>query len=733
MRYLSIFLCCLWPYISTHGQQNISEFRSLKAQAPVPTYLKNLSSTEGLFDNKNKALAYNDYMLKVLLKEGSYVFNDPISNHLNQLKTKFLNDFDGIQFLLVKSNVPAVFHNHEKLVFLTTGLIASLENEAELIFFMGKGKAMLRRITNEANRYSFDINLNLNGSYKSIFQTDEIIAEQLIIQDLSINNDSNKQALQLLIKLGLNPNASITALQKLETSKFVVESSPINTEDLAISGIKFEAEDLEDNYQPVTIKESNLIFRSYHEGVQNQIKKLETAFDEVSESNNVFLTNNEDFDEIKTLARFQLINHELTRGNIKKAIYYSLICKRTHPDNYFVNYALVRGFYALSACSNSKKWSKIKNKDRRIKGDYSTFNNFINKLTKEELNLITLTLIDSIQANFPEDHVIKQYQKEIQKDIARFTRISSVSFISKPDIIEITNELAEIDTINLSRTERIRAKQRLRAKEQEVNSKKANRSQSSEFLRPAFIASLDSTKLSKMDQFLNGGSDSYYNGEDEIIYADLEDGTYINPSKNYDNTLLINSDFIKYKSKSKSIDVAASISKSKYIEQSIGKKNQLFDAKFCNPLQSESVSLYNQKSELVRFVAEMNLIGNNIKYKFSNQDIVEDILKAYEFEHIATLSIIHVIGKDDGIVHAMEGKLDIDGGLNALALVVPSFMIGVFENKIFQRSSTIVNCSIYNIEEGLHIQDYNIKRRIKPTKVLLQSELFNLQSTLSNN
>lgn len=709
-----------------YGQQNISDFRSLKAQAPVPAYLKKLSSTEELSDNKNKALAYNEYMLKVLLKEGSYVFNDPISNYLTQLKTKFINDFDGIQFLLVKSNVPAVFHNQDKLVFLTTGLIASLENEAELIFFMGKGKAMLGRTSNEAKEYGFDINPTLNESYKSIFHTDEIIADQLIIQDLSINKNSNKQALQLLIKLGLDPKASITALEKLETSKFVLESSPISAEDLAISGIKFEAEDLEDNYQPVTIKESNQTYRSYHEGLQHQIKKLETAFDEASESNKVFLTNNEDFDEIKTLARFQLINHELTRGNIKKAIYYSLICKRTHPDNYFINYALVRGFYALSAFSNSKKWSKIKNKDRRIKGDYSTFNNFINKLTKEELNLITLTLIDSIQTNFPEDRAIKQYQKEIQTDIARFTRVTSASFISKSDIIDITNELEEIDTINISRTERIRAKQRLRAREQEVNSKKANRSQSSEFLRPAFIASIDSTKRSKMDQFLNGGSDSYYDGEDEIIYADLEDGTYINPSKDYNNTLLISSAFYKYRSKSKSIDVATSISKSKHIEQSLGKKNQLFNTKFCNPLQSESVAIYNQKSELVRFVAEMNLIGNNIKYKFSNQDIVEDILKAYDFEHITTLTIIHAIGKDGGLT-------SLDDLSDYLALVVPSYMIGVLENKIFQRSSTIINCSIYNIEEGLHIQDYYIKRRIKPTKVLLQSELFNLQSTLSNN
>ena len=79
-------------------------------------------------------------------------------------------------------------------------MIASLENEAELIFFMGKGKAMLGRTSNEAKGYGFDINPNLNESYKSIFHTDEIIAEQFIIQDLSINKNSNKKALQLTIQ-----------------------------------------------------------------------------------------------------------------------------------------------------------------------------------------------------------------------------------------------------------------------------------------------------------------------------------------------------------------------------------------------------------------------------------------------------------------------------------------------------------------------------------------------------
>jgi hypothetical protein len=726
MKILPIVLCCIWTSIVVQAQQNISDFRSLKSQNPIPEYLKMISNPELKFDNGNKALASNEYMIKMLLEEGSIVFNDPISNHLNTLKKELGKDLKDIEFYTVKSNVPAVFHNYKKQVFLTTGLISRLSNEAELVFFMAKGTYMLNRIPSEYEIYDFNINPNLSESYIPKLHTDDIISESLIVQNQEINKASNKKALQVLIKYNLNPQAGIDALQKLETGKFAIEDAKITVEDLAMSGITIDLEDLEDNFKEITIKESNKQYRSYHDGVSSQIKKLTALQDKESESNKVFLTNEKDFRAIKTIATFDLINHEFNLGNIKRAIYYSLLCKRSNPDNYFIHHSLTRGFYGLTAFANSKKWSKIKNKDRRIKGEYSKFNNFINTLTKEEINLLSLTMIRAIHSKFPNDPFIKEYKRSIETDIAKFTKLSDSFFQTKTEISEIKEELIEIDTFNMSRAERIRAKQKLREQAKEKVKQKEQKDTSNKYLRPAFISSLDSTELSAISQFLNGGSNLFYEPEeDEVKYAEYDDGNYINPSNKLENVLLLNSNFYRFKAKAKSLDIESSKHKSKQVNSSLGKSHELFSKQFLNPLYEGSVEIYNHKGEFVRFFSEINLFGRTIQHRISNQDIIKEISKKYAFETFAVLNVINVIGKN-------KSDTSVESLADFFLIFIPPFIPEVIDKKLFQHSAITVNCKIYNINDGLLIQDYFIKRALKPSKILVESEMYNLQSTLSN-
>lgn len=717
---------CLYLSFGMQAQQEITDFRNLQSNNPIPKSLVNLYNIDQQKEVNNPNLVDANYLLKVLIDEGSVRFNDPLTSRINSLKPLLSEELQEVQFLTVQSNVPAVFHNNDDLVFLTTGLIARLSSEAELIFFMAKGKELAEQDPVPVNNYDFGINTGFIESFYQELHTDKIISECLLNNNESRHKSANKEAMDLLIELNLDPMAAITSIQKLQTGKYAIENSLISAEDMEFTGINFDQADLEENYKEIQLTKGSISSRTFHPGLSNQIKQLESRVREENKTGKFHLRAQSQFETIKTLARFDLINHELNIGNIKRAIYYSLLCKRNHPDNYFINFSLVRGFYALSAFKNADKWSKIKNKDRKIKGHFSQFSYFINKLSKEEINLLAIQLTSNICSKFPENKALKQYQRDIQSDIAKFTSLSLADLIQKEEIESLVEKLDQVDEQDLSRAERIRAKQRLRIKEEALKNEQANKKDQASYLRLAYKSSIDSTKLSKFSQYLNGGSDFYYENNDEVITPELKNGTYINPKEDYGKISLISANYYQVQAKTKQIQSLKTSEKANLINEYIKSDCEIFETILLNSFEEGSVELYNQKAELLRFITEINVYGRDIRNNLSNQDIINNIMEDHNMETIATLNIIN-------LTNSKISRVYLDTYTDLILIFIPPFFIKTVENKFFQKSNMGVSCIVYSLDDKTFIQEYFTEKNQKPRKIFLQSELFNLQSTFSNN
>lgn len=725
MNKISFLIILIWSISALQAQQPIDNFRMLQSSSPIPKSIAELSKQDLGAKDINQDLLINNYLLKALLNEGSILFNDELSLRINSIKNNLPEDFKNIQYLTVQSNVPAVFHNNRDLVFMTTGLIARLTSEAELIFFMAKGKALLRKKPTTANNYNFNVNPYLSQSYVDVLHTDKIIEECIISNSVSRQKAAHEKALEVLIDLKLDASAATKAVQILETGRYAIADTPIQVEDLAFAGITFKPEELEEGFKKISLTNSNNNSKSFHSELSAQIKYLESKISPTNNTGKFYLDTQDQFESIKALATFALINHELNLGNIKRAIYYSLICKREYPDNYFVNSTLARAFYALTAFANANKWSKVKNKDRKIKGEYSKFNYFINKQSKEEINLFTLQLIESVLVKFPDDKTLANYQKNIQRDIASYTTLSPNSFFQFEDIEEVKEKVEKLDTRNMSRAERIRAKQRLREQEEALlRARKENKS-NKVALRPSYLESFDSTKIAKISAHLNGGEDSYYQTDSEPITAELIKNNYNNKKNNYNELHLLNIDFYSYDNSKEQLNIPTSASRESFIKSTIPENYGAFNTHLVDPLAQGSVEAYNQKSILNRFITEINFVGGDVKYIYSNQDIVHSILQANEMKFISTLRIINVSGKK-------KEHYNVEDLSDLVLFVLPPYTLRILENKFFQKSATSFRCTIYSPEESEIIQTYFIKRELKPSKALIRAELYNIESTLSN-
>ena len=150
------FLIAVLFSVFSLSAQDFENFRPTQCQGAVPNDFKNYATekfrTEEQEINKsgNKSKQQKklekDFSLKSnfeindLLFSGRVLFGDPMTQYVNDVAAIVLNDHPDLQktirFYIIKSDVVNAFATQQKIVFINSGLLAQLNNEAELAFVL---------------------------------------------------------------------------------------------------------------------------------------------------------------------------------------------------------------------------------------------------------------------------------------------------------------------------------------------------------------------------------------------------------------------------------------------------------------------------------------------------------------------------------------------------------------------------------------------------------------------
>ncbi len=102
----------------------------------------------------------SNYLLRQMLLGGKVMYGDPLSNYANKVLDKLLKDKPDLRKKLrvytLKSSAMNAFATDQGMIFITVGLMAKMENEAQLAFILGhevghftKSHSMLRYVENK--------------------------------------------------------------------------------------------------------------------------------------------------------------------------------------------------------------------------------------------------------------------------------------------------------------------------------------------------------------------------------------------------------------------------------------------------------------------------------------------------------------------------------------------------------------------------------------------------------
>lgn len=483
MLKLLSFIVVLFLFSPSNGQE-LSTFSGLHSKGSIPQEFLVSSTEKYKIDysaNKNEKLGKDffrstRFFIDQMLLSGKVLFNESLSNYLNDVaqytfKTnpKLLSE---LQFYVLKSTQVNAFSTDQGIIFFTTGLLAQLENEAQLAYILCHE---VSHYTEKHVQDSYVERIEMRrgkSKYSRMGYEDRINA--MSVYDKENELDADSKGVDMYLQTEYRVDDIVSSFGVLLYSYLPFEDTRFDTLYLNTDILKIPSSLFSDSVTAITKEENYDDFRSTHPNIKTRIdNSVDIINDRLSEGNKQFVVSESRFFEVRELARFEGVRIKLAERDYINALYDIYLLQQYHDDNQYLDFAFMQAFYGLSKYKNAGRFSEIRTRLSKIEGESYRLHAFIQKLSKGQLNVMAYRYAYDLMKKYPENVLYKRYEKDLKADLALSNSISikklkANSFDILIDSVEVLKEeiniedsIRKIEASDLSKYQKIKLKKKL--------------------------------------------------------------------------------------------------------------------------------------------------------------------------------------------------------------------------------------------------------------------------------
>lgn len=477
----------------------------------------------------------SNFALDELLRSGLILFNDPITQYLEEVLDVLLEGDPELRkkikvYTLRSSSVNAFATNRGE-VFVNMGLLAQLETEAQLALILA------HEIAHVEHGHSLDLFLESKRIERSDKRS-KILSQSVFDEDkIAVNNyskemekEADAEGLELLLKSNYAVKSLSGVYDVLKYAYLPFDEVPFPTDFFnsehyvlpeaywleqvnAIDG----GDEFEDN--PKSTHPSIGQRRAY---INEQIERVN------NEGRSEFLLPKERFLETQRNTRFEIALLQLRHDNAAEAIYSGFLLKQLYPDDELYHRKIVgKGLYTVAKIRNNNGDFDYEPDFLRkfeidsIEGQSQQVYHLLHRMPAEELVVLALRYNWETLEQFPDDTETDILVKDLFIELAR--KQTSLTSFSEADTEEENEEVTEVEEATQeepqSKYDKIRSEK-----------KRAVQQGEREYWRLAFAEFL---QQSKFKSYFEEGQETFKNREawTEAREAEDMDPTFRNKKK----------------------------------------------------------------------------------------------------------------------------------------------------------------------------------------------------------
>jgi beta-barrel assembly-enhancing protease len=449
-KFIIFSVLMLWLIKCLAQDADLNNFKYLQSSGTIPADFTSLFSEKfeqdkvllsnedkkSLRKTKENFLMESNFIIDQILLSGRILFNDPVSNYINKVADILLESQPDLRkelrFYVAKSASVNAFSTDKGIIIVNLGLVAQLENEAQLAYIL----------SHEIIHYVKKHNMNLFLEKNIIYMGKDRYKKLSISEKYFATNFRNQEMESEADKLGLNDVyiESNYSLKVLDGVFDVLQYSYLPFDDVAFDTTFFETPYMKFPnkyflYQINQIKgdEEYDETKSTHPSIKSRRDIMQIMISEKSNTGKKdFILPKEDFFKVRALARFESIHQYIVLRDYGNAIYNSFIMLKDYPGNKFLETSIAYSLYALSEYKLKGSTSGVLSGYKNIEGQSQQVYYFLNNLKKDEMNAIALHYAWKLHQQYPKDEFVTMLCDRLFDNLVIKGKKSLSDFFRKP-------------------------------------------------------------------------------------------------------------------------------------------------------------------------------------------------------------------------------------------------------------------------------------------------------------
>jgi beta-barrel assembly-enhancing protease len=452
---LSFFL---WP---VYGQEIdlAKTFTPLVSKGVIPEDFRTLSKDKFYKDKselgnqdkrqtkktKEAFLLQSNFGIDNLLLSGDVIFGDPVTEYINKIADQVLINHkklrSELRFYVLKSTTVNAFSTNQGIIFVSLGLVAQVQNEAQLAYILAH-EIVHYTEKHVINSYVDASKIAKDKEFQRLKYDDKII--ELSNYSKEHEFEADEKGLLMFLETNYSVKHARGVFDVLQYSYLPFDEVPIDKSFFETIDYVFPESYVLEELNGIKVDDDYDDSKSSHPNIRKRSKRFDELISSHSkdELRKAFLVSESEFNYARSMSRFEMSRLYLIERDYGMAIYNSFLLLQTYPDNAYAKSVIGKSLYSLAKYKKSGRINRVLNNYKKIEGSSQQLFYFLSKLNAEELSILAVKYLwDSYQTH-GDVETLKLFSETALKDLI-FDYDLKFNYLLTKTREEVSIELAE--------------------------------------------------------------------------------------------------------------------------------------------------------------------------------------------------------------------------------------------------------------------------------------------------
>lgn len=456
-KFINLFLALLFS-LSLTAQNFDVDYTPIQAQGQIPKEIitasaikyeqnkENITREDSRKTRKDKDKFYlqSSFVIDEMMRSGRVLFNDELSVYVNQVADKLLaHDAElrkELTFYVVKSPAVNAFATDRGSIFINVGLLARLENEAQLAYILAHETVHYQERHN-VQTYVEYAKIERQSSYQRSRNYERLVEKNNYSKDLE--READDKGLEIFLKSGYSYDSILGVFDILDLAHAPYTNMVFSPKFLETPNIQFNASLILEEVDKIEPYEADSDESTHPSVLERREKLLDQIIGKPEGLGELYLVSQATFEKVRKTAQFELCNLFVQRQAYVEAIYHAYVLLQEHPNNQFLRKTIAKSLYGLAQYRNAERFDEVipysyENYQGEIQKVYYLFE----KLEDRDLNVLAGVYTWKIHQEFPESKGLELMARDMIEDIVIFQIEEPFEYFKK----ERVGSLAKADS-----------------------------------------------------------------------------------------------------------------------------------------------------------------------------------------------------------------------------------------------------------------------------------------------